>query len=493
MQQQILSGFAWQSATKLVVQAFAWISTIMVIRVLTPSDYGIVALSGLFTGFLIEVGGVGLGQGLVQKDTVTRETEDSIFYLSVCLAIVFYSILYMCAPYIAAYFELEILRDVIRLGGLGLILQSLAVVPFSVCMRRMNFRYRSINEMVRNFVGMLTVLVLAYTGFGLWSLIWGYLAKRFVSTVLYLAWYKRVPGLVFNKDETLEVLNFGYKVMANKIMIFLSGRADVFFIARYLGESILGYYNLAMQIAIAPNDKIGSIFSQVAFPALSRMQQDRAAFSKIYLDMHRYLLIITFPMFVGLALTIEDIILLLLTDKWVFAAPLVQGFCILNLLRASAILMGPALYALGNANEMVKYTAASSICLPVSFFIGAQFSIFGVIAAWLLVYPLLYMLLYFYCQRQIQYSFKDYLVSMKPASVATLVMAAAVILLNNYFYIDNIVLRLMVTISVGVIFYIAAFFVFFRGQVDEVKQQLVLIISKRRTRNAEKRAGAETQ
>ena len=129
---------------------------------------------------------------------------------------------------------------------------------------------------------------------------------------------------------------------------------------------------------------------------------------------------------------------------------------------------------------MVKYTTASSICLPVSFFIGAQFSIFGVIAAWLLVYPMLYLLLYYYCHRELQFSVGAYLESMKPAFITTLVMATAVIVSNHYFPIEDIVLRLIVTIVEGVVFYAAAFFLLFRGQVDEVKQQLLQIINRKK-------------
>ncbi|NKB37609.1 MAG: oligosaccharide flippase family protein [Gammaproteobacteria bacterium] len=472
MQERILSGFAWQSLTKFFVQTFSWVSTILVVRILSPADYGIVALSGLFTGLLMVIAEVGLGQGLIQKKQVSVETEDGIFVFSMLLGILTYALLYQLAPYIAEYYEVDILTDMLRLGGLGLILTVIRTVPFSRCMREMDFRYRSIVELVRNFLGMLTVLILAYSGYGVWSLMWGFVINRIADATLFLVKFDRLPRLKFNWTEISSVLEFGYKLMFATIMNFFSGKADAFFIARYLSESILGYYSMAMQLATMPLDKIGSIFTQVAFPAFSRMQDDLPTSRKFYLDTHKYLLAITYPMFAGLALIAEDLIVLVMTDKWSFSTPILQILCVINLLRISVILISPVLLARGHAGKILIFTTISTLSLSFGFFVGAQYSIHHVLLAWLVIYPLLYLGITIVCLNELEVKLGEYLGSMKSACIATLLMVLTIHSFREAVALEAGLIRLTADILVGGLSYTAVYFLLFKGEIEEIKYGL---------------------
>lgn len=475
----ILAGFAWQSMTKLFVQIFSWVSTIIVARILTPDDYGLMATVGIFTGLLTLLVEMGLAQGLIQKTEISSEEEDGIFYISVFSGIFVYLCLYAIAPFIARFYANSDLTNLLRLGAVALILGSLKVVPFSMAMRQMNFRYRSLVEMSAGFVSMITVLILAYNGNGVWSLVWSYLAMNVVSTLCYLPLFKRLPRIQVSFKKCYAILVFGVKVTANNLLYFLYSKADIFVIGRMLGEKILGYYSMAFQLATLPMDKIGTVFNQVAFPAIARIQYDREQTKALFLDLHRYLLVITYPILLGFALVAEDLVLLLLTNKWLPIVPILQLFCILNLLRISGMLISPVLYGRGKAGKVLIYAVLSGILLPSGFWIGAMHGMQGVLLAWMIIYPILYSVLLFYCLYDLGIRLVEFLDSGLAAIIASGVMVCTVLVLKNIVHEQALVLRLLLMILTGAASYMAVFMLFYKEQIKEVKMGVDMLRNRR--------------
>lgn len=471
----ILSGFAWQSLTKLFVQVFSWVSTIIVARILAPSDYGLMATVGIFTGLLTLLFEMGLSQGLIQKKDISREEEDGIFCIGIFFGFAAYLILYFTAPYVAGFYANNDLSGLLRLSAVALILGSLKAVPFSIAMRQMNFRYRSLVEMFANFASMITVLILAYRGSGVWSLVWGYLAMNVVSTICYLPLFKRWPGFTLPLKECYAILAFGIKVTANNLLYFIYSKADVFIIGRMLGEKMLGYYSMAFQLATMPLDKIGTIFNQVAFPAIARIQHDREQAKVLFLNLHRYLLIVTYPLLLGFALVAEELVLLLLTAKWLPIVPILQAFCVLNLLRISGMLISPVLYGRGKAGKVLVYAALSSILLPLSFWVGAAYGMQGVLIAWMIVYPILYAVLLIYCLHDLKIRFMEYLDSGVAVIIASGVMVCAVLLLKMVLMDEAVLWRLLAVMMSGAISYSLVFVLFYKAQIREIREGIAIL------------------
>ena len=473
LRRSIFSGFAWQGGTKLVVQLTSWAATLFVARIIAPSDYGIVAAAGVSVELIVLVTDMGLAQGLIQKAQTSTQEEDGVFYVSLALGIAGYLLLYLAAPMIAGFYRMPVLSELLRLIGLGIVLGSLKTVPLAIAMRRMNFRYRSLVEMGASLAMTLTVVALALTGFGVWSLAWGPVVLHAVMAVGFLPLLGRWPKPVFSIGDVMTTIGFGIKFMGSTLLYYGWSRADVMVIGKMLGERLLGYYSMAFQLAVLPLDKIATIFNQVMFPALSRLQEDRLESSALFLQMHRYLLLISFPLLFGLAVVAEEAILLLLTAKWLPIVPLFRALCLVSSLRLSATLMPPVLYARGKPELVLRYNALALLGLPVAFLLGARFGLGGVIGAWLLAYPLLYVYLGRQCLQELKLGWHDLAWSALPAVLAAAVMVGAVPVFRQLVADAGPWWRLAGSIAVGAAAYLGVLILLFRRHVTALKSQLL--------------------
>jgi O-antigen/teichoic acid export membrane protein len=474
----VLSGFAWQGATKVVVQTASWASTIFVARLIAPSDYGLMAAAAVFAQLLMVLTELGLAQGLIQKKDTSRREEDGVFYLSLALGLLAYAFLYMSAPAIARFYEMPVLVEIQRVLGLMIVFASLKTVPLAIAMRRMDFRYRSLVEMGSSLAMTVTVITLAVNGFGVWSLVWGPIVAQLVMMLAYLPLLGRIPKPTLFSREVAAVLAFGVKVTSTHLLYFVWSRADVMIIGKVLGEKMLGLYSMAFQLAVLPLDKVGAIFNQVIFPAMSRLQDELRESQQLFLELHRYLLIVTYPLLFGLIAIAPELIELLLTETWLPIVPYLQGLCLVSALRVSGMLMPPVLYARGKPGYMVRYSGMCVLLLPPSFLIGAQFGLEGVVIAWALAYPALCVLLARFCLRDLSLGWGDLLRSALPALGATAVMLTAVFSYRASLGDElGLFLRVLSTIAVGAAAYLAFLMLVYRQQLLDFKQRLLLLRS----------------
>jgi O-antigen/teichoic acid export membrane protein len=434
-----------------------------------------VASPGVCTEVLALLVELGLCYGLIQKAKTTPEEEDGVFYFSIGVALLAYAVLFAGAPFVARFYGNPLLVLLLRIAGLGLILGSLKGVPLAIAMRRMDFRHRSLVEMATSITSAMTVVTLAVTGHGVWSLVLGFLAGQTVGTALFLPAFRRVPRPRFSLAPIAGVFGYGMRITANNFLYFVYSRADVTIIGKLLGEHILGFYSMAFQLATIPLDKIGSIFNQVTFPAMARLQDDPEATRKLFLDLHRHLLIISFPILLGLAIVADDLIVLLLTEKWRPLVPALQGLCLVNLVRVSGILLAPVLNGRGHAGMVLRYTVTSAILLPLAFYFGARHGLLGVVAAWALAYPPLYLILLVNCLRNLGLPVRAFLRSGVSATVSAAIMTATVLLVKDLAQGTDLLVRLPLSVATGAVAYGGSMFLLFRTEVDRFREGLAVL------------------
>ena len=473
-----VTGFAWVASTKLVTQVLSWISTIIVARILDPADYGLVAISGVFIGILAVVTEMGLSQGLINKTEVSKRDEDGIFWISLMLGVGAFVLLFVIAPYIAAWYGSEILVDIIRVSALVPVFASLKTVPLANALRDMNFKYQSIVYMTGQLVSIATVITMAVNGYGVWSLVWAVVIMHIVTFIAYLPMLKGLPQPKIYFRESLSVFSFGIKLMLSRMFEFMSVKSSVFIISIFLGEKSTGHYSMATQLANMPLDKIGSIFNNVIFPALSRVKNDNEHSRDIFLKAHKYLLIFSYPIFVTLILTAHDIVIVLLTDKWLSIVPLLQAFSAVNLLRVSGMVMPHTLAGRGKANLVLRYEFLSFTVLSIAFLIGVQYGLEGIIYAWLAGYPLIYIYLLSSTLNELNISFYHYFKSIFSIVVSTIIVIICVAIALSYISVNGNILRLTVTLTLVPTLYFALFLLFFSSELSDVKKAYFLIRGK---------------
>lgn len=474
IKRKVISGFAWESATKLITQIVSWGSTIVVARILLPSDYGLIAVASVFVELFVVLTRDGLAAGLINAKEINDDQLDTIFWISLALGLFIYTIIYAVAPFISTFYNMAELTSIIRFMGLVLIFSSLKIVPVSIALRNMEFKYRSIVEMIANLAMSITVVSLAMAGYGLWSLVWAMITRHLIETLAYISFLKHIPRFLLRISEVKDILIFGLKRMASNFLEFLNIRSGVFVSGFFLGEVVVGYYSMGIELASIPMSKFGTIFNSIAFPTFSRIKHDLKNSQTMFLNMHRYLLTISYPILLGITLIANDIVILLLTEKWEPIVPVLQVLCLVNLLRVSGMLLPYVLEGLGKVDCVLKYHTTTVIVMPAAFIIGAQWGLKGVLIAWMIAYPPLYLFLLYYALKALKLSLGKVIFSLKPVFVASTIMILSIFVLKYFIYDSNIYFRLASTISVGILAYSGTYYYLYRDELVQIKKGLAL-------------------
>lgn len=389
LKNSVISSLRWVLFAKFGSQLVSWACTFVVMRLLHPDDYGLIAMATVFVGLAIMINEMGLTQALVQAKSIgTRELRqalglvtliNSAFFLAFCLA----------APAIASFFgEARLVQLVPALASQFLLL-IFFVVPSALLERDMAFRYKSINEVITILAGSLLTLYLAWTGWGVWSLVLGNLsamALRVVCLNLQRPFW-HWPSFDFTGFSGF--VRYGGYTTANRILWYLYSQADVFIIGRMLGKTQLGYYSVGMQLASLPLQKVAAILGQVGHAAYSRLQEEGERVAQYVLKASRLMAFVAFPVFFGLSAVTPELITVVAGTQWLPAILPMQLLALAFPLRAMNLTLTPVVSGLGRPDVTTRTVIAAILVLPAAFYLGARLDgLRGVSLVWVLVFPL---------------------------------------------------------------------------------------------------------
>ena len=386
---KIIDGLKWTAGVKLVGQVFSWIITIVVVRLLTPGDYGLLAYATVFLGFLTLIADIGLADAVVQGRAVDTAQLRAVFGAVVLMNVTLTCLVaFVLAPFAATFFSEPRLTQIMQVLGLQFLLYAFAVIPTARLERNLAFRGRSVVEFVAGLVGNAITVVFAYYGHGVWSLIWGNLGMALCRTLglNIISPFKHLPD--FHLSRAYHLISFGAQVALNKILWFIYSQADIFIAGKILGKSPLGLYSVSMHLASMPAQRVSGIINQVAFPAFSRAKHDVGSVSYYLLLSVRSISFCAFPIFWGMASVSPEIVRVLLGPAWEEAiTPLALLSLIMPLRILSPVIHG-ALQGVGKPGVSLRNTIFACFVMPLAFLFGCQFGLLGLSLAWVLAFPL---------------------------------------------------------------------------------------------------------
>jgi teichuronic acid exporter len=393
--QAALSGARWTVAAKIGLQLFTWPVTIIVIRLLEPSDYGLLAMAMVTIGFVTLFSEMGLGVALVQVSAL-----DEAMARSACAAILVCNLfiagaLFLLAPVAADWFDEPDLTSVMRVLTLELIVASVAAVPQAQLERQLQFRQVSIASMAAGVSGSVATLGLALLGFGVWALVIGNLAAACVRSTLIVAYNGRVvwPSFAHWLKPIHGLVGFSGYVLAGRALWYWYGQSDQVILARMLHASLLGYYSVASQLAMLPATKAMEVVNRVSLPILSRMHAEAGSVQ----PMHRRLLGLVgayaFGACWGLAAVAPELVAAILGPKWLTATEPLMLLAAAAPLRMLSALNNTVTTAVGAPRAATIELAFASIVMPLAVIVGVwSDGLHGACVAWPLAYPAVYLL-----------------------------------------------------------------------------------------------------
>jgi teichuronic acid exporter len=421
-------GVRWIALSRFVVQVVTWFFTLFVIRLLKPSDYGLISMAGLVTtlaGLLLDAG---LGAAFVQRRNVTEDVyraATTALIIGTAGAIL---IIQAVAGGIARYFNAELLEPVLRVYSLQFLLSAFTVVSYAILTVEMRFRELAIVQIVFGIGQALMTILLAVLGAGVWSLVVGVLFGGVLKALLLMQYAKPPRGLCMRFSLLRPYVRFSGFLLAQRATWFWAEQADQFFIASSLGALPLGTFAVAKNLAQMPLDRAGEVINQVALPSFAAVQGDMAKWLHGYEKLIRLASAVSYPMFWGAAAVAPVALPLVLGDKWTETVLPFILLCLMLPLRVAHSLSATTLLAIGRADVSFKAVGVWAVVLSPLFFVGAHYGLVQVALAWTLGFPLAYLWCILIIARNLKIPARAMIAPMlAPASAGAVAALAAVV------------------------------------------------------------------
>lgn len=327
LKQQTIKGTVWSTIEKFSVQAVSFIIMIFMARVLTPEDYGLVGMVTIFIAISQSLVDSGFSQALIRKQNRTETDNSTVFWFNMVTGVIIYFIMFFCAPVIAIFYNEPLLIPITRFISLSIIINSLVVVQRAILTSNLDFQSQAKASLTATILGGALGLSLAYTGFGVWSIVWYQIANLGINILILWIVTKWYPRWIFSWNSFKELFNFGSKLAASGIISTLYTNIYLLVIGKVFKASDLGYYTRAQQFAAFPSSNITSILQRVTYPVFCKIQDERERLTISYRQFLRVSGYIIFPLMVGLAVLAKPIVLVVLKPDWEFAAVLLSILC----------------------------------------------------------------------------------------------------------------------------------------------------------------------
>lgn len=388
--QAITSSLRWISAAKLSGQLVNWAITFVVLRLLAPSDYGMMAMATVFVSFISMFADMGLGVAVIQSRECSRERLSEIFGAVLLLNITLTVLLALLAGPIAYFYDEPRLAEVLRVLSLQFTIAAFSAMPRAWLQREMRFKAFSAIEVSGALLTGITTLVLAWMGHGVWSLVLGNMIGIIWPALLanWLAPLKVWPSFRF--AESAEMLKVGRNVTTSRVLWYFISQADVFIVGKLLGKELLGFYSVAIQLSSMPMSKVMSIVNQVALSGFAHIQDDRTAVRQGVLQGVMVIAFVAFPLFWGMSSVAVELVAVVLGDRWQEAVLPLQIIPLVIPLRMIVNYVSTAAQGIGKSEVDVRNTLQGFLIMPPAIFFGAHYGLVGVCFAWLIVVPYLF-------------------------------------------------------------------------------------------------------
>ncbi len=453
----IYSGTRWTTFNKISSQLIKFGVSIVLARLLTPQDFGLMAMAIVVTGFIEIFKDMGTVASIIQRLDIDDKLLSSLFYLNLMFGITLMGIILVSSNALANFYGDKRLVNILDILSITFPLTSTILVKKALLQRNMLFDKIAVVELTSMVVQGGVAIILGYLGWGVWSLIYGSISSAFVSTVLFWISVHWRPKLYCKWNDIKSVLFFSINLSGAQTLAYFMTNIDKLIIGRYLGASTLGFYDMARRLLTLPGATVTEILSRVLFPSFSKIQNDNKQLREKFLRTCGAIAIIIFPVLCGMCVLARPLILVVYGPTWEPVVPILQILTPVAIMLSFAVALGPMIYLTkGRTDLLFRWHVAFGIISTLGYIVGLKWGILGVAIGYLVSQIIVTYPAFAVPFRLIDLRFDDMLKELKPYASVTLYMVIVVYILNRVL-MNYIVLKatLIICVMVGIVIYLA--------------------------------------
>jgi O-antigen/teichoic acid export membrane protein len=435
-------------------QGLGMIFGIILARMLSPNEFGILGMITIFISIAQVFVDSGLSQALIRKQNCTHQDYTTIFWSNIFLGGFSYVIICFSAPYISVFFEKPELTQLTRIASIVIIISSFTLIQQTILVKKVDFKMLAKISTVGTFISGAASLVLAFYGFGVWSLVWRTIINQAVRSLMMWQHNKWSPELSFNKKIFSELFSFGSNILIISIVASILKNFYNLIIGKNYSATILGYYTNAEQYSTLPSSTISNITNKVGFPVLSEIQDDNIRLKNTIRKLTKTIMYISFFVMFGLAAVAEPLFFVLFGEKWLPAVPFFQTLCLAYSITPMHIINHNIMKVKGRSDLFLKTELIKYLLFIPFLYLGLTFGINVLVAGIVVLYWIGFVINAMYSGKLIEYSISGQFLDFFPMLLLFSIPAALVYFMGRFLEMGNfslLIIQSTVYLSVSVL------------------------------------------
>ena len=454
----IKKGIIWTSGEKLFTQLVQFILGIIIARIISPQEYGVLGIIMVFINVAEVFVDSGMGSALIYRNNLDKKDTQTTFSFNLIVSLIFYVLLFVASTFIEEFLKLNSLAVYLRVASLVLIFNSFIIVPISILKVKQNFKAISLSNITSTVLSGILGVIMAYRGYGVWALIYQLLFRSILSVLLINIQCRWLPHFTFYKESFKGLWKYSANLLTLNSFTKFVEEGLAFIIGKSLTPYNLGLYTRGLQFSSFPNGFISSVLSTVMFPALSSSRNDELLFYNTYRKTIILQSIFIPPIYLGLVIISKPLVFLLLGEKWMSVVPVLQILCLGKLLFTFANTTENVLYSLGHTHISLKQQMYKMLVKLLLVLFALRWGFIAVVIANALADFSAYFIIN-YCGREyLVYSLKKQLKDIYIYILASIFSGVVGYIVGSF--ISNPILNIIVVITISVLIYIFLLYLF---------------------------------
>ena len=449
---RMLHSIGWTGAATWATQLITWAYMIVLARMLTPADFGLVGMANLLLEILTVASEFGVGVAIIMLPDLTEDQMSQLNTVALISGALLFIVSCAAAYPLGYFFKTSALPAVVIVMSIGLLILSFKIVPSALLQREFKFKLLAQIQAAQVMSYALGAIVSVFLGAGYWSLVIANLAGVSVATLLTLRF--RQHSFARPRFSSLrKSLVFSTHVFGARVAWYWNTTADSVVTGRMLGKAALGSYSIAWSLANQPLQKFTDLVTRVVPSYFSKVHNNSAALRDYVLTITQALSLLTLPATLGLALVADDFVALAFGPKWMAAVTPLRMLAIYAAARSITSFFNPLLNVRGQSKFLMWNQVLACAYFTIAFWFGSRWGLGGIALMWPMLYPLMIVPVYLKLFKQINLSLRSYLNVLRPALTGTIAMIASVLLLRNILPTHVVYLRLAAEVATGAVSY----------------------------------------
>jgi O-antigen/teichoic acid export membrane protein len=465
LKNKTVKGVAWTSLDQVATLGFAFVIGVILARLLSPSDYGLLAMIAIFNAIAFAFINSGFGNALIRKPDLTEDDNCTAFYFNILAGVVMTGVIWLIAPWVAIFYDKPILTQLLRVEGLLLIISSFTIVQNSQLSRALNFKAKMIINISSQVIAGAVAIFAAYHGFGVWSLVIQHFASSIIRLILLWIFSPWRPRGRWNNSSFRYLWGFGSKMLASGLLDTVYTNIYPIVIGKFYSAADLGQYKRARDFSSIPSAGLTGVIQQVTFPVMSQIQEDNNRLSSSYRRMLRFTVFLVFPIMIGMAVLAHPLVISLVTEKWAQCVPYLQVLCLAMMWYPVHAINLTLLQVKGRSDLFLRLEIIKKVIITIAIIISIPYGVMGICIGSVFSSIICLAINTYYTGKLIQVGFFRQMKDMTPTLVASFAMGAIVYFSTMPF--DKDIIKLAIGIPLGILVYLEIAKVFRMPELQE--------------------------